>query len=177
MRQLFLVLAVGLAACGPCRHTSTSTSTSVSERDTVYVSHYDTVRIVERDSLLLARLEQYHDKVVTYAQHSELSNAYCTSIADIGEDGRLSHTLDTRDSALIPARIVEVERIERDTFYSNTQSSSTSSSTSQSILTKKVKKPLSWFVRAQIIGFWLLAAGIIIRHRKKIIRVFSGWRI
>ena len=74
-------------------------------------------------------------------------------------------------------RLVEVERIVRDTIYADTQNSNTSTSNTQTTTTKKVKKPMSWVVKTQIIGFWLLAAGIIIKNRKTIIRVFSGWRI
>ena len=76
----------------------------------------------------------------------------------------------TKDSAMLPARVVEVERIVRDTIYrgriENTEHAEV----------KQTKKPLSRFVKAQIIGFWVLLAISIIRLRKTLIRLFSGWR-
>ena len=139
-------------------------------RDSTTIVRYDTTRVVVRDTIIVQELEQSSERIETYAQHSTLSNDYCISTADIEADGVLRHTLRTKDSAMLPARVVEVERIVRDTIYHNTSESA------ERVNTRQVKKPLSWVVKTHIIGFWVMAVGIFIRHRKKIIRVFAGWR-
>lgn len=175
---LYIVLAVALlAACCPCREVSTSTSAeSVTRRDSVYIAHYDTVRIVERDTMRLAQLEQWHERVMARGE-SFLENAYCTSRASMGEDGWLTHTLDTKREAMLPVREVESERVIRDTVYIERESANATSNTQATTVIKRVKKPLSLFVKTQIIALWVIVACIVIKHRKVIIRVFSGWRI
>ena len=175
-KLIAVALAIMACACASTKEVvSTTTSTDV-QRDSIYIAHYDTIRIVERDTFRLAQLEQWHDRVMTRGL-STLQNPYCITTAEVDSDGYLRHTLDTKSEASFPVRIVEVERIASDSMYANTQSSNTSTSNTQTTTTKKVKKPMSWFVKTQIIGFWLLVAGIIIKNRKTIIRVFSGWRI
>lgn len=178
MANKLIAVALAIFACA-CASTKEVVSTAIStdvQRDSIYIAHYDTIRIVERDTFRLAQLEQWHERVMTRGM-STLKNPYCITTAEVDSDGYLRHTLDTRSEASFPVRIVEVERIVRDTISANEQSNSTSTSRVQNTLTKKVKKPMSWFVKTQIIGFWLLIAVIIIKHRKTIIRVFSGWRI
>ncbi len=165
----FIVLVVlGDTACCPCR--SVGATETVFSADTAKVIHIDTMRVVVRDTTIVQRLEQSSERIETYAQHSTLSNDYCTSTAGIEADGLLRHSLRTKDSAMLPARVVEVERIVRDTIYHNTSESA------ERVITRQVKKPLTWVIKTHIIGFWVMAAGIFIRHRKKIIRVFAGWR-
>lgn len=175
-RIVVLALAIMACACASTRDVVSTTTSTEMQRDSVYIIHYDTIRIVERDTFRLAQLEQWHDMVMTRGL-STLQNPYCTTTAEVDSEGYLRHTLDTKSEASFPVRIVEVERIVRDTISINTQSSNTTTNSTQSTLTKKVKKPMPWVVKTQIIGFWLLVAGIIIKNRKTIIRVFSGWRI
>ena len=78
-------------------------------RDTVLSTYIDTTRVMERDTIFLQRLEQSHDRVQG-VESSHLENQYCTSSAWI-YNGRLNHTLDTRDSALLPARIIYRDRV------------------------------------------------------------------
>ena len=171
-KHFFIVVLVGYflsaVACCPCREVGVTDTAFL--RDSTTIVRYDTTKVVVRDTIIVQRLEQSSERIETYAQHSTLSNDYCISTADIEADGLLRHTLRTKDSAMLPARVVEAERIVRDTIYHNTSESA------ESTITRQVKKPLSWVVKTHIIGFWVMAAGIFIRHRKKIIRVFAGWR-
>lgn len=169
LNAFFIVLIIlGGAACCPCREVGATEA--VFFADSTKIVHIDTMRVEVRDTIIVQRLEQSSERIETYAQHSTLSNDYCTSTADIEADGLLRHSLRTKDSAMLPARVVEVERIVRDTIYRNTSESA------ERVVTRQVKKPLSWVVKTHIIGFWVMAVGIYIRHRKKIIRVFAGWR-
>ena len=164
-----LVVLGGAAACCPCRNVGV-TDTAFLRDSTIYV-RYDTTKVVIRDTIIVQRLEQSSERIETYKQSSLLSNKYCITTAVIEDDGRLHHSLTTKDSAMLPARVVTVERIVRDTIYrervENTEHAEI----------KQVKKPLTKFVKAQIIGFWVLLAVTIIRLRRTLIRVFSGWRI
>ena len=165
----FIVLVLGGAvACCPCREVGVTDTAFFA--DSAKIVHIDTMRVEVRDTIIVQRLEHSNERIETYAQHSTLSNDYCISTADIEADGLLRHSLRTKDSAMLPARVVEVERIVRDTIYHNTSESA------ERVITRQVKKPLSWVVKTHIIGFWVMAIGIYIRHRKKIIRVFAGWR-
>lgn len=171
-KHFFIVVLVGYflsaVACCPCREVGVTDTAFFA--DSTKIVHIDTMRVVVRDTIIVQKLEQSSERIETYAQHSTLSNDYCTSTADIEADGLLRHSLRTKDSAMLPARVVEVERIVRDTIYHNTSESA------ERVITRQVKKPLSWVIKTHIIGFWVMAAGIFIRHRKKIIRVFAGWR-
>ena len=168
-KHFFIVLVLGGAvACCPCREVGVTDTAFL--RDSTILVRYDTTKVLVRDTIIVQRLDQSNERIETYAQHSTLSNDYCISTADIEADGLLRHSLRTKDSAMLPARVVEVERIVRDTIYHNTSESA------ERVITRQVKKPLSWVVKTHIIGFWVLAVGIFIRHRKKIIRVFAGWR-
>lgn len=165
----FIVLVlVGAVACCPCREVGVTDTAFL--RDSITIVRYDTTKVVVRDTIIVQRLEQSAERIETYAQHSTLSNDYCISTAEIEVDGLLRHSLRTKDSAELPARIVVVERIVRDTIYrariENTEHAEV----------KQAKKPLTKFVKAQIIGFWVLLAVTIIRLRKTLIRLFSGWR-
>lgn len=119
MRKAFFIVVLSLVvavACCPCRKAGTSTIVDKVERDSVYINHYDTLRIVERDTMWLERIEQSHDGVMTKADTSYLENAYCESTASVDTLGILMHTLDTKECAMLPVRYVERERIVRDTI-------------------------------------------------------------
>lgn len=171
-KHFFIVVLVGYflsaVACCPCREVGVTDAAFFA--DSTKIVHIDTMRVVVRDTIIVQALEQSSERIETYAQHSTLSNDYCISTADIEADGLLRHSLRTKDSAMLPARVVEVERIVRDTIYHN------ASESAERVITRQVKKPLSWVAKTHIIVFWVMTAGIFIRHRKKIIRVFAGWR-
>ena len=166
----FIVLVLGGAVgCCPCREVGATEA--VFFGDSAKIVHIDTMRVVVRDTIIVQRLEQSSERIETYAQHSTLSNDYCTSTADIEADGLLRHSLRTKDSAMLPARVVETEHVVRDS------ASRERTENTERTEIKQTKKPLTKFVKAQIIGFWVLLAVTIIRLRRTLIRVFSGWRI
>lgn len=171
MRKHFFILLVvlgGAAACCPCRNVGV-TDTAFLRDSTIYV-RYDTTKVVIRDTIIVQRLEQSNERIETYKQSSLLSNKYCITTAVIEDDGLLHHSLTTKDSAELPARVVTVERIVRDTIYRERVENI------EYVEVKQVKKPLTRFVKAQIIGFWVFLAITIIRLRRTLIRIFAGWR-
>lgn len=176
---LFIVVCVAAVACCPCRKAGVTQSVSEVERvrDSVFVHHYDTVRVVERDTIRLAPINQWHESVSLEASYSYLENEYCTTTASMNELGILTHRLDTRDSAVLPVRLVEVTQVERDSAYVSQATASETATTSEQIIERKVKKPLSWFVKTQIAGFWIFVAIALIKYGKVIIKFVSGWRI
>lgn len=168
MRKAFFIVVLSLVvavACCPCRKAGTSTIVDKEVRDSIYINHYDTLRIVERDTMWLERIEQSHDRVMVKASRSYLENAYCTSSADVSEEGILTHTLDTRDSALLPVRTIYRERVVRDTVYRNKSNKDTSTSTE---VQEHVVREMTWWGKTQIIALWVLLAILAIRYRKEI---------
>lgn len=168
MRKAFFIVVlslVGAVACCPCRKAGATTIVDKVERDSIYINHYDTLRIVERDTMWLERIEQSHDRVMVKASHSYLENAYCTSSADVGEDGILTHTLDTRDSAMLPVRTIYRERVVRDTLSRDKSNKDTSTSTE---VQERVVREMTWWGKTQIIALWVLLAILAIRYRKEI---------
>lgn len=178
-RLLYIVVCVAAVACCPCRKAGVTQSVSDVERirDSVYVHHYDTVRVVERDTLRLAPINQWHESVSLKASYSYLENEYCTTTASMNELGILTHTLNTRPSAMLPVRLVEVTQVERDSAYVSQATASETATTSEQIIERKIKKPLSWFVKTQIAGFWIFVAIALVKYGKVIIKYVSGLRI
>ena len=176
---LYIVVCVAAVACCPCRKAGVTQSVSEVERvrDSVYVYHYDTLRVVERDTVRHAPINQWHESVTLKASYSYLENEYCTSSASVNELGILTHRLDTRPSAMLPVRLVEISKVECDSAYISQASEVESSTASAQIIERKVKKPLSWFVKTQIAGFWIFVAIALIKYGKVIIQFVSGWRI
>lgn len=169
LASIFIVFIVlgGAVACCPCREVGATEAVFV--RDTVTSIHIDTMRVVERDTIYLQRLAQSHDRVQGVTS-SHLENDYCTSSAWMGDDGKLNHTLDTRDSALLPARIVYRDRVLLNEF---TWSSRVNAS---KVKTREVAKS-KWYdktIRRVCIG---LAIIVILQNRKRIMRLVKLWRI
>lgn len=174
-RLIYIVVCVAAVACCPCRKVGTTASVDIEHvRDSVYVQHVDTLRVVERDTLYLAPINQWHNSVTLASSYSFLENEYCTSRASIDSMGILSHTLDTRDSATLPVRIREVYRFVVDSVATSNEATAQSASTTT--IEHRVKH-ITWWQRTQIVGFWLLAAAIVVKYRKVIIKLFTGWRI
>lgn len=174
-RLIYIVVCVAAVACCPCRKIGATASVDIEHvRDSVYVHHIDTLRVVERDTLYLAPINQWHNSVTLASSYSFLENEYCTSRASIDSMGILTHTLDTRDSATLPVRIREVYKFVADSVA--TSSEATAQSASTTTIERRVKH-ITWWQRTQIVGFWLLAAAIVVKYRKVIIKLFTGWRI
>ena len=173
-RLIYIVVCVAAVACCPCRKVGTTASVIESVRDSVYVHHIDTLRVVERDTLYLAPINQWHNSVTLASSYSFLENEYCTSRASVDSVGVLTHTLDTRDSATMPVRIREVYKLVVDSVYVSKDAEA--QSTQVTTIERRVKH-ITWWQRTQIVGFWLLAAAIVVKYRKVIIKLFTGWRI
>ena len=174
-RLIYIVVCVAAVACCPCRKIGATASVDIEHvRDSVYVQHVDTLRVVERDTLYLAPINQWHNSVTLASSYSFLENEYCTSRASIDSMGILTHTLDTRDSATLPVRIREVYRFVVDSVATSNEATAQSASTTT--IERRVKY-ITWWQRTQIVALWVLVAAIVIKYRKVIIKVISGWRI
>lgn len=173
-RLIYIVVCVAAVACCPCRKVGTTASVIESVRDSVYVQRIDTLRVVERDTIHLAPINQWHNSVSLAASYSFLENEYCTSSASVDSVGVLTHTLDTRDSATMPVRIREVYKLVVDSVYVSKDAEA--QSTQVATIEHRVKH-VTWWQRTQIVALWVLVAAIVIKYRKVIIKVISGWRI
>lgn len=173
-RLIYIVVCVAAVACCPCRKVGTTASVIESVRDSVYVQRIDTLRVVERDTIHLAPINQWHNSVSLAASYSFLENEYCTSSASVDSVGVLTHTLDTRDSATMPVRIREVYKLVVDSVYVSKDAEA--QSTQVATIEYRVKH-ITWWQRTQIVALWVLVAAIVIKYRKVIIKVISGWRI
>lgn len=175
---LIIMCCLAIVGCAPGRKVSSSSTMSDNTimRDSVYITHIDTVRIVERDTIRLAPINQWHSSVSIAATSSHLENEYCTSEAIVDGMGVLTHTLDTRDSATLPVRLVEVERIVRDTIYRSHDRSHDNMEATEVVVERQVPH-VTWWQRTQIVALWVLIGAIIIKYRKVIFKVISGWRI
>lgn len=164
----FCCLVVG--ACCPCRQAGVATA--VADSDSVYTSHVDIVRLTIRDTILLQPLAQYHDRVQLEATSSFLENAYCTSAAAVDEDGVLTHTLDTRDSALMPVRTIYRDRVVRDTVIRLKDRVDVK----QEIMIREVRK-VTWYDKCLRVISAALFIIVLWQNRKRIIQIISLWRI
>ena len=167
-----ILLAVMLlsTSCCPCRNIGMEDVAN--RRDSIYIIRRDTVRIIEVDTMWLDRLEQSHDLIMTHRQHSELDNAYCTSTADIGEDGMLVHSLDTRDSAMLPARLITTEHIVRDTVVIERTAERTVREVQEKIVYKT-----AWYDKFLRLVSTALLAIVLWQNRKRIMTIIGLWRI
>lgn len=174
-RLIYIVVCVAAVACCPCRKIGATASVDIEHvRDSVYVHHVDTLRVVERDTLYLAPINQWHNSVTLASSYSFLENEYCTSSASVDSVGVLTHTLDTRDSATMPVRIREVYKLVVDSVYISKDAEA--QSTQVATIERRVKH-ITWWQRTQIVGFWLLVAALVVKYRKVILKVITGWRI
>lgn len=168
MRKAFFIVVLSLVvavACCPCRKAG---ATTIVERDSVYINHYDTLRIVERDTMWLERIEQSHDRVMTKADTSYLENAYCESTASVDTLGILTHTLDTKERAMLPVHYVERERIVRDTIiqYRDVVRENT--------IVKEVRK-VKWYDKTLRWVCLALFVVVIWQNRKLFIKFLKLW--
>ena len=176
MKQfIYIVVCVAAVACCPCRKAGATASVDIEHvRDSVYVQHIDTLRVVERDTIHLAPINQWHNSVSLAAASSFLENEYCTSSASVDSVGVLTHKLDTRDSVTMPVRIREVYKIVVDSVYVSKDAEA--QSTQATTIERRVNH-ITWWQRTQIVLLWVLVAAIVIKYRKVIIKVILGWRI
>lgn len=158
-----LVVAVG---CCPCRVAGTATTVN----DSTYTARFEKVRIIIRDTMRLQAIAQSHEKNITEEQLSELSNDYCVSIAEVDSRGLLHHTLDTKDSAMLPSRIIIRDSIIRDTVYRKVKR------VEQRVVERQVKVT-PWWVKPLGVITAMLAVIVLWQNRKRILTLLSLWRI
>lgn len=164
-------LCMSAISCCPCRKAGATTIVEV-QRDSVYITHYDTLRVVERDTMWMQRIEQSHDRVMTKADTSYLENAYCESTASVDTLGILTHTLDTKEYAMLPVRYIERERVVRDTIYHYKDSTNTTER-NETIITE-VKK-VAWYDKAlRWVSLGLLCV-VLWQNRKLFIKFLKLW--
>ena len=175
MRKAFFIVVISLVvavACCPCRKAGATIIVDKVARDSIYINHYDTLRIVERDTMWLERIEQSHDRVMTKADTSYLENAYCESTASVDTLGILTHTLDTKEYAMLPVRYIERERVVRDTIYHYKDSANTTERNETII--KEVKK-VAWYDKAlRWVSLGLLCV-VLWQNRKLFIKFLKLW--
>lgn len=161
-------LCMSVVGCSPCRKLGESVENI--ERDSTYVVRHDTVHIVERETIALRPLLPSHDYIITREQYSQLDNAYCTSTAEIDTEGLLRHSLDTKDSAMMPVRTVRVEHIVRDTVVSWRTNNRTEVKIKEVVRSAWYDKALRWM------SLGLLAI-VVWQNRKWIGKLIGLWRI
>ena len=165
MKNAVLILALFLAGCATSRKVSSNMEEVTIERDSIYISHIDTICIIKRDTVYRDRIIQSHDKVATIERKSYLENEYCTSSARIDTMGMLFHTLDTRDSAMLPRRIEYRTRYVSDTMYIAREDKH--DKRTDKVQTVEVKHT-TWWQKTQIIALWTLLGILAIKYRKQI---------
>lgn len=148
--HIFLALcpvAVLAAGCGAPRYVAGQETRQDSTRVEVRVER------VERVDTAYIEVPRIVERVVTRDTVSVLENDYALSRAEVGGDGRLSHSLETKQARVpVPVKATE-ERRDSIIFRAET------------VYVEKpveVVRPLSRFVKAQIIGFWMLLAAAVI---------------
>ena len=162
---IMALLVVSIACC-PCK--------GVESRDVALdsVEHRrrEIVRITLRDTLVMRPLRQSHDRVIVDESHSFLENDYCTTTAEIDERGRLRHSLDTKDSALLPSRVEFRDSLIIDTLVVYRQH------IQERVVTKEVRKATWWDKCLRIVSTALLAV-VLWQNRKRIMTLLRLWRI
>lgn len=161
-----MALLVVSIACCPCKDVE---SRDV-ERDSVEHHRREIVRIIRQDTLVMRPLPPSHERVIVEEAHSFLENDYCTTTADIDERGRLRHSLDTKDSALLPSRVEFRDSLIIDTLVVYRQH------IQERVVTKEVRKTM-WYDKFLRIVCAGLAIVVIWQNRKRIMTLLRLWRI
>lgn len=158
MIALFLL---GLSGCSPKLVPSHEVDTS----------HKDSTKVVEtiKDSLIYISLPLEKDQVIAHlGDTSRLETSLARSIAFIGSDGFLHHTLENKSEEKLPV----VVPIHSKTIFTLVSDKHTE------VITKYeyVEKPLSWWQKFRLGAFWWLVGAIVIAliwiFRKVIVKLF-----
>lgn len=166
-KYILILLAAFLVGCGVNIKTSSSSVEKEAKRDSIYITHIDTMVIVKRDTIYKDRIVQSHDRVIVRADSSYLENEYCYTRASVSTDGLLSHSLDTRDSVMLPHRVEYKTRYISDTVFVELRNEKEKTESESKVRTVEVKKT-TWWQRTQIIAFWVLLGVLAIIYRKKL---------
>ena len=162
-----MAMLITSIACCPCKNIAASDIA----RDSIEHRRREIVRITLRDTLVMRLLPQSHDMVLVEESHSFLENDYCTTSAEVDDRGRLRHTLDTKDSALLPSRVEYRDSVVVDTlmvFRNRVQ---------ERVVTKEVRKAM-WYDKCLRIVCAGLAIVVVWQNRKHILMMLLKlWRI
>ena len=170
MKYWCLLFLLFLGCC-PCRKAGQSTQIvdRDQQRDSVYVSARDTVRIVVWDSMTRRPLPTERSETER-VQAIATSSTATASRRRVDTAGVLSHTLCTRDSALLPMRVVYRDRTHTDTVYLDRWRDRDRTQTVDRVVERRY---VSWWQRVQIAGFWVLLAALAWRNRRRLIGAFG----
>lgn len=166
MKQTIIIIMAAIwlfVGCSAPRYATTHTNDN---RDSVRVEYRERI-IHERDTVYLEIPAQTAEKT-TQDSTSHLENEFAESNARINEDGSLYHDLKTKPQQ----KAVPTEKtiIERDsTIYEN----HSAAETEQVIKEVEVVKPLTWWQKTQIIGFWVVFVIVSIKNRKKLLALIK----
>lgn len=138
-RELILfMLAVGLCSCCPKHYPQ--------------VVYQDSVRVEIRERIVHDTVKfevpVIKEKNVTRDTSSHLENDWASSDASVS-DGLLYHSLETKPKTVY----VPVEVPVHDTLYVEKEGKETT-------ITKEVEKPLTWWQKFRLKGFWWLLTGL-----------------
>ena len=155
-RLIFIVtLITGLTGCRTSRHVAGQETRQDSTRIEVRIER------IERIDTAYIEVPRIVERIITHDTVSVLDNDFALSRVMISGDGLISHSLETKQARVpVPVKATE-ER--RDSIIFSAQSA---------YIEKPVEvvRPLSRFIKAQIIGFWVLLAAaaicIIIKIKK-----------
>lgn len=139
-----------------CASTKNATTNEVDKRDSIRVEVRE--RIIKVPDTIFVEIPSQSAERVTADSLSHLENDYAVSDAKINADGTLFHSLATKPQQKPVPIEKEIEQKDSvvyvDRWYNET-------------VTKEVEveKPLSWWQRTQMYGFWV---ALLIIARKKI---------
>lgn len=151
-----------LCSCSTKKHITATVATTDSVR---IETHTEKITVLDTVYLTLPAQSAQNTTTDTI---SRLETDYSVSTARINNDGTLYHDLRTKpDKIPVPT---EKEIVERDSteYHGNS-----STETEQVIKEVEVEKPLSWFQKTQIIGFWIVFVFVSIKNRKKLFTIFQ----
>lgn len=149
-RILFIILLVGMTACCPCRHLTTST------RDSVRVETFIHTEYIPDTIYIKVPIERERQTVRDTTSHLETS--FAVSDARINPDGALFHSLENKPQKRpVPT---EKEIIYRDSIIYRDR-------TNTEIV--EVERKLTWWQQTKMRGFWFLLAVVVFLFRKNII--------
>lgn len=143
MEVLGLLLVLSLASCAPRVIVERVTETIIEKRDS----------LVYRDSLIKVPIPLEKDQAIVHiGDTSRLETSVAESIAFVDSVGFLHHKLENKKGELSTIAKIPIR-------YIFTGVTTTSTETISKIEYKD--KPLSWFQRFRLDGFWVLLALVI----------------
>lgn len=149
-RILCIILLVGMTACCPCRHLTTST------RDSVRVETNVQTEYVHDTAWIKVPIEVVRQTVIVDSSHLETS--FAVSDARINSDGSLSHSLENKPQDKPIPFEKPITTINNDTYHGKTETEIV-----------EVECKLTWWQQTKMRGFWILLAVVVFLFRKNII--------